>query len=281
MLAEGVHSIADTGNQGLLFLGGRRARKPADRPAPVRASAGNGTSGASWSPSCCSPPAASSPSSRASRSSAIPTSWSRWRLGRRHAGSWPSSSRPSRCARPCGRAGRSRATSGWPDFIRHAKVPELPVVLLEDTGALLGLAFALAGVAAWPRSPATPASTPSAALAIGAAAGCIAFVLAVEMKSLLIGEAAAPTCRPPSAPPSRARPASTGSSTSAPSTSAPTTCWWWPRSPSTRPMALAETAGLIDRAEAAVRADVPEARLMFLEPDVDRRMPSRETGGRS
>jgi hypothetical protein len=46
-------------------------------------------------------------------------------------------------------------------------------------------------------------------------------------------------------------------------------------------MPLAETAAVIDRAEAAVRSGVPEARLMFLEPDVDRRMPSRETGGRS
>jgi hypothetical protein len=46
-------------------------------------------------------------------------------------------------------------------------------------------------------------------------------------------------------------------------------------------MPSAETAAIIDRAEAAVRADVPEARLMFLEPDVDRRMPSRETGGRT
>jgi divalent metal cation (Fe/Co/Zn/Cd) transporter len=39
-------------------------------------------------------------------------------------------------------------------------------------------------------------------------------------------------------------------------------------------MRARETAALIDRAEAAVRADVPEVRLMFLEPDVDRRIPT-------
>ncbi|HYT40398.1 MAG TPA: cation transporter, partial [Acidimicrobiia bacterium] len=44
-------------------------------------------------------------------------------------------------------------------------------------------------------------------------------------------------------------------------------------------MPTGEAAELIDRAEAAVRADVPEARLIFLEPDVDRRMPIRDMGG--
>src|SRR5699024_8781932 len=34
MLAEGVHSVADSGNQLLLLIGGRRARKAADREHP-------------------------------------------------------------------------------------------------------------------------------------------------------------------------------------------------------------------------------------------------------
>src|SRR5206468_3274767 len=88
----------------------------------------------------------------------------------------------------------SRALKGdlrWPDFIRHAKVPELPVVLLEDTGALLGLAFALVGVGL-AEATGNPRFDAVGSIAIGGLLAFIAFVLAVEMKSLLIGEAAAP-----------------------------------------------------------------------------------------
>jgi divalent metal cation (Fe/Co/Zn/Cd) transporter len=82
------------------------------------------------------------------------------------------------------RAGRS-----WWSFVRHAKSPELPVILLEDLGALTGLAFALMGVglsAALGDSRYDALAT----IAIGILLGGIAVVLASEMKSLLIGEAA-------------------------------------------------------------------------------------------
>ena len=39
-----------------------------------------------------------------------------------------------------------RGKSSWLGFIRRSKAPELPVVLLEDSGALIGLSFALFGV---------------------------------------------------------------------------------------------------------------------------------------
>src|SRR4051794_33411272 len=45
-----------------------------------------------------------------------------------------------------GEAGKVRGDDSWPRFIRRAKQPELPVVLLEDFAALLGLLFALMGV---------------------------------------------------------------------------------------------------------------------------------------
>ena len=75
----------------------------------------------------------------------------------------------------------------WDRFVRGAKAPELPVVLLEDTGALLGLVFALFGVSAavitrdgrWDGA---------GSLAIGALLVLIAIFLALEMNSLLIGE---------------------------------------------------------------------------------------------
>ena len=82
-----------------------------------------------------------------------------------------------------------RGRRGWVSFIRRTKAPELPVVLLEDFAALIGLACALCGVTAavitgngvWDGV---------GSLAIGLLLGCVAVVLAVEMKSLLIGESA-------------------------------------------------------------------------------------------
>ena len=82
-----------------------------------------------------------------------------------------------------------RGRNGWTAFIRRAKAPELPAILLEDLAALTGLVFATAGVAltvitgngVWDGA---------GSLAIGVLLGCVAAVLAVEMKSLLIGESA-------------------------------------------------------------------------------------------
>ena len=79
----------------------------------------------------------------------------------------------------------------WTGFIRRAKVPELPVVLLEDTGALLGLAFALVGVGL-AEVTGNARFDAAGSIAIGVLLGVIAMILVVEMKSLLIGEAASP-----------------------------------------------------------------------------------------
>ena len=69
ILAESIHSVADTGNQALLALGGRRgARRP--RPRIPSASGANATSGHSWWPSCCSPWAHGSRGSKDTRSCA-------------------------------------------------------------------------------------------------------------------------------------------------------------------------------------------------------------------
>jgi cation diffusion facilitator family transporter len=74
-------------------------------------------------------------------------------------------------------------------FIRHAKAPELPTVLLEDLAALAGLVFALAGVTLSVLTQ-QPVWDGLGSLAIGALLGLVAIVLAVKMKSLLIGESA-------------------------------------------------------------------------------------------
>jgi cation diffusion facilitator family transporter len=88
-------------------------------------------------------------------------------------------------------ANHTRGSVSWVAYVRRAKAPELPVVLLEDAGALLGLVFALFGVVltlvtgngVWDGI---------GTAAIGLLLVAIAIVLAVETKSLLLGEGANP-----------------------------------------------------------------------------------------
>jgi divalent metal cation (Fe/Co/Zn/Cd) transporter len=84
-----------------------------------------------------------------------------------------------------------KGTGSWWRFIHTATLPELPAVLLEDTAALTGLVFALAGVSL---TLATGDGRWDAAGsgAIGLVLVAVAVILAREMKSLLLGEAAAP-----------------------------------------------------------------------------------------
>lgn len=84
-----------------------------------------------------------------------------------------------------------RRGQSWVDFVRRAKAPELPVVLLEDLAALLGLLLALIGVS-------LAAVTGDAVwdgigtVAIGVLLVVIALLLGVETKSLLLGEGSSP-----------------------------------------------------------------------------------------
>lgn len=82
-----------------------------------------------------------------------------------------------------------RGNVGWVQFIRRAKAPELPVILLEDFAALVGLTLALVGVSiaivtddgVWDGV---------GTIAIGVLLILVACVLAIETKSLLLGEGA-------------------------------------------------------------------------------------------
>jgi len=154
-------------------------------------------------------------------------------------------------------------------FIRRAKSPELPVVLLEDTGALLGLVFALLGVGL---AIATGNARFDAlgSVAIGILLGAIAFVLATEMKSLLIGESATPDVQ------QQIRAAIEGS--------APVsrlihlrTLHLGPEEPLvgakvefSSSLDVPGLARAIDEVEARVRAVVADARVIYIEPDVQR-----------
>jgi cation diffusion facilitator family transporter len=83
----------------------------------------------------------------------------------------------------------ARGEAGWVRFIRHSKAPELPVVLLEDFAALLGLVFALIGVGL---TLVTDNGTWDGVgtVAIGLLLVTVAVLLGIETKSLLLGEGA-------------------------------------------------------------------------------------------
>ncbi len=187
MLAEAIHSVADTGNQGLLFLGGRRAAKPADEHHQFGYGAERFfwafvvalvlfTLGALFSlyegyDKLTSPHEVDSPLvAFVVLGVAVVLEGLSLRTAVREANGH--------------RNGRS-----WFAFIRLTKNPELPVVLLEDTGALAGLVLALSGLALAVLTD-EPRFDAVGSLAIGVLLGAIAIILAIEMKSLLIGESA-------------------------------------------------------------------------------------------
>ncbi|MFP7762223.1 cation diffusion facilitator family transporter [Marisediminicola sp. LYQ134] len=86
---------------------------------------------------------------------------------------------------------RVRGTQSWTQFIRRSKAPELPVVLLEDVAALFGLVFALAGVGLTIVTG-NGVFDGLGTLAIGVLLIVVAIALGIETKSLLVGEGATP-----------------------------------------------------------------------------------------
>jgi cation diffusion facilitator family transporter len=165
----------------------------------------------------------------------------------------------------------SRVTKGsvsWWAFVREAKSPDLPVVLLEDTGALIGLVFALLGVVLSVLTG-DPVFDGIGTVCIGALLGVFATVLIVETKSLLIGEGAAPALlaeivgRLESGRVERVIHIRT-------QYLAPDELLVAAKIALVAQLPLDEVARAIDDAELRVRAAVPAAKLIYLEPDLDR-----------
>jgi cation diffusion facilitator family transporter len=187
MLAEGVHSTADSGNQLLLLIGGKRAQRPASRLHPF----GHGPFRYLY---------------------AFLVALTIFLVGGLFAlyEGWHKIRTPAELESPVWafgvlgvaivlesfslrtavrQASRHRHGLSWLQFIRRTRAPELAVVLLEDLGALLGLALALAGVAL------TTLTKDSlwdglGTMAIGVLLVAVAAILGLETRSLLIGEAA-------------------------------------------------------------------------------------------
>jgi cation diffusion facilitator family transporter len=265
MLAESIHSVADSGNQLLLLVGGRRAQQGATPKHPF----GHG---------------------RERYIYAFIVSIVLFTVGGLFAlyEGWHKLSHPEPISSwawvpllvlviaiglesfsfrtAVQESNPLRGDATWATFLRRAKAPELPVVLLEDAAALVGLVFALLGVGL---TIVTGNGIWDAVgtLAIGVLLASIAVFLAIETKSLLLGEAATPEnvraieralvggdveriihMRTMHLGPEELL-------VGAKIAIAPT-------------VSAAQVAKAIDEAEARVRAAVPISRVIYLEPDI-------------
>jgi len=267
MLAESVHSFADSGNQALLLLGGKRARRSADEAHPfgygrerylyafivaiVLFSVGG--------------------------LFALYEAWHKWQ-DPHGIDSWKWVAVAVLVA-AIGMEGYSfrtaikesnhtRGAQSWVSFIRTAKAPELPVVLLEDAGALVGLVLALGGVG---MTLATGDGRWDAAgtASIGVLLVTIACILAIETRSLRLGESA-----------TKAAVVAIEAALVGPGVPSVIHLRTMHLGPEELLVAAKieidagagapEIAAAIDGAEARVRAAVPIAALIYLEPDLRR-----------
>ncbi|MEV4976708.1 cation diffusion facilitator family transporter [Streptomyces scopuliridis] len=187
MLAESVHSVADSGNQGLLLLGGKKAKREATPQHPF----GYGRERYIYAF------LVSIVLFSVGGMFAIYEGYEKIKHPHEiEAWYWPvgvlvfaiiAESFSFRTA--IKESNLTRGSLSWTEFVRRAKAPELPVVLLEDLGALVGLVLALAGVGL-ALGTGNGVWDGIGTLCIGVLLILIALVLAAETKSLLLGEAA-------------------------------------------------------------------------------------------
>jgi cation diffusion facilitator family transporter len=162
---------------------------------------------------------------------------------------------------------RTRGRSGWRSFIRHAKAPELPAILLEDVAALSGLALALIAVVLSTITH-NHRFDGAGSLAIGILLACVAVVLAVEMKSLLIGESASKDVEAAVVAAIEAGPDIKQVIHLRTLHIGPDTVLVAAKIGVLHDQTAASVAAAIDAAERRIRAAVPAADLIFLEPDI-------------
>jgi cation diffusion facilitator family transporter len=265
MLAESVHSLADTGNQALLLLGGRKSRKEADAAHPF----GYG---------------------RERYVYAFVVSIILFSVGGVFAiyEGLDKLQHPHELEVPwlpilvlsvaivleslslrtaIVESNHVRGKQGWIAFIRHAKAPELPVVLLEDCAALLGLVLAFAGVGLTIITG-EPHWDAIGTLAIGALLILVAAVLGIETKSLLVGEGAnvadAATIRKAI----NAHPSVEALIHMKTLYIGPDELLVAAKLAFSSTEKLSDVAAAIDAVEESIRDALPVARLIYLEPDV-------------
>jgi cation diffusion facilitator family transporter len=266
MLAEAVHSVADTSNQGLLLLGGRTARRAATQEHPF----GYGRDRYFYSFvvalllfSLGSVFALYEGIHKVQHPEPLSSAIVAIVILVVAIGLESYSFRTAIVE-----SAKIKGEVSWWGFIRQSRTPELPVVLLEDAGALFGLVFALFGVGL---SVITgdPMWDAVGTLMIGVLLGVIAIILIIEMKSLLIGEGATP----------KEHDAITAAVVGGrvrrlihirTQYMGPDEMLVAAKIALEPGLPLTDVATEIDAAESRIRETVPAARLIYLEPDLDR-----------
>jgi len=276
MLAESVHSVADSGNQGLLLLGGKRAKREADAEHPF----GHGRDRYFY--------AFVVALVLFSVGGLFSIYEGYHKLHEPHELESPAVAIGILAFAICAEGFSFRTAihesaplkgdDSWWGFIRHAKVPELPIVLLEDFAALVGLALALLGVGLAVLTG-EPVWDAIGTLCIGVLLLAVALVLAVEMKSLLMGESASKDAV-------RAIRGALVDGSAVTRVIHLKTMHLGPdellvaaKIAMAPALDLPAVARAIDDAEARVRAVEPQARVMYLEPDLDRTPAGEQRAG--
>jgi cation diffusion facilitator family transporter len=265
MLAEGVHSLADTGNQLLLLRGGAAARKAADSDHPF----GYG---------------------RERYVYAFVVSIILFSVGGvfsvyegieklQHPHALENAWLPvlvlliamvleSLSLRTAVReSNHTRGTDNWLQFIRHSKAPELPVVLLEDVAALTGLVLAFLGVGLTIITD-NGVFDAIGTLCIGVLLVLVAIVLGIETKSLLVGEGASQADVVLIRNAINAEPEVEALIHMRTLYLGPEELLVGAKVAFASKRKLADVAAAINALEARIREAVPTARVIFIEPDV-------------
>lgn len=271
MLAESIHSVADSGNQALLVLGNKRAGRDRDDEHPF----GHGRERYFW---------------------AFVVALVLFTLGATfsiyegiHKLQHPEHLEDAQWAigillvaicleafsfrTAIGESNLVRGDQGWATFIRRSRAPELPVVLLEDFGALIGLALALCGVGLTIVTD-DPMWDAIGTICIGTLLGVIAVVLATEMKSLLMGETATVEDQAKIVDAIEAAPSVVGVIYVRTQHLGPDDILVGAKLDLDHGLDTTGIADAIDDIEARIRAAVPTATTIFIEPDITRPQPA-------
>ena len=265
MFAEGIHSVADSGNQVLLIIGGKRAKRQATAAHPF----GYGRSRYIY---------------------AFMVSIVLFSIGGLFSiiEGWNKLNHPHEVEQAwlpltvlgiaivletfslytaLKAAKEERGTASLYHFIRHAKSPELPVVLLEDMAALLGLVLAFGGVGLTVLTG-DPIWDAIGTLAIGVLLVLVAVILGAETSSLLVGEGA-------TADDTEKIETALGATRGVNSIIHMKTLYLGPEELMVAAKIAVDVditgkdiAAIINDAEARIRAEVPTARVIYLEPDI-------------
>lgn len=271
MLAESIHSVADSGNQALLVLGNKRAARERDAEHPF----GHGreryfwafvvalvlfTLGAVFS--------LYEGIHKLQHPELLESA--QWAIGillvaiALEAFSFRTAIHESNLI---------RGRQGWATFIRRSRAPELPVVLLEDFGALIGLTLALLGVGLTVLTD-DPMWDAIGTICIGTLLAVIAVVLAVEMKSLLMGETATVEDEAKILDAIGSAPAVVGVIYVRTQHLGPDDILVGAKLDLDHALSVAGIADAIDDVERRIREAVPTATTIFIEPDITRPQPA-------